>query len=260
MKKFMKQKKLIAMLLIMVLALTGCGTKVAVYDDGDDEERVESSRHEKNDFDDEDPADDEDPDEVTPADDPDKTIDTTKAPTKKPTSTPKPTATPTKKATSTPKPTATPTKKATATPTKAPTQKPKATSTPTPKPTKAPTQKPQTTVNEFFNANNTVLDLNNVSIKPRHVKYGSDGSLIAECFVLNGKNQTVYNINVAGLQFADANGKLIADAQFGYLQNVSIAPGCYIVWTFTFPPSLVANKNANLTSTLKYNSNVYFKF
>lgn len=135
-------------------------------------------------------------------------------------------------------------------PTQQPTTKQPTTQQPT---TQQPTtQQPTTpttpTASVFSNNNNYVGAKNQVMIKPKYV-YWQNGSLVADCFVINGFDHTVYNINVKSLSFANSSGT-IASGSFGYMQNasglVSIAPNSYIVWTFVFGPNLVSMQNANL--------------
>ena len=100
--------------------------------------------------------------------------------------------------------------------------------------------------NCFYNDTNNFYDLNTVSVKPRYM-YWDNGVLIAECFVINGLDTTVYDVNVEALQFANDAGDF-AGASFGVLQGTAIAPYSYIVWTFTFPADCVYKNEADLTS------------
>lgn len=106
-----------------------------------------------------------------------------------------------------------------------------------------------TVSNVFFNDTNYAYDLNALSIKPRYV-YWENGKLYAECFVINGFKHTVYNINVKSLYFSNSSVN-IAEASFGGLNNVSIAPYSYIVWTFVFGDDCVITPDADLTSGLR---------
>ena len=107
--------------------------------------------------------------------------------------------------------------------------------------------------NVFFNDSNNAIDVNAVSIKPRYV-YWDNGSLVAECFVINGFSHNVYNIDVKALSFSNDAG-LIASAGFGTLNGATIAPNSYLVWTFSFAPDTVAANNA-LLSHLICNSSI----
>lgn len=85
-------------------------------------------------------------------------------------------------------------------------------------------------------------------MKPRHV-YWEDGTLVAECFVINGLQTPVYNINVEGLIFENGATQ-IADASFGIMQDAVIAPYSYITWTFYFGPDCIITEGADLSSLL----------
>lgn len=99
--------------------------------------------------------------------------------------------------------------------------------------------------NNYF-YNDFAPDIGSVSVKPRCVRY-EDGILVAECFVINGLNTVVYQIEVTSLAFYDGDNQLIASASFGPLQNLSIGAGQYAIWTFTFAADTVANSSANLS-------------
>lgn len=102
--------------------------------------------------------------------------------------------------------------------------------------------------NVFYSPENFIFENDVVSIRPRYV-YWEDGNLIAECFVLNGYDHKVYNIDVKSLVFENESGE-IANASFGMLENVSIDPDSYIVWTFCFDSSVVTNPDADLSSLI----------
>ena len=103
-------------------------------------------------------------------------------------------------------------------------------------------------VNEFFNDTNNTYDENAVSIKPRHL-YWENGTLVAECFVINGYTTKTYNIKVNELMFANANG-VIATASFGELSGLVLEPHTYAVWTFKFAPDVISAPNADLSSLI----------
>lgn len=98
----------------------------------------------------------------------------------------------------------------------------------------------------FRNETNCAPDINSVSVKPCYVRY-ENGMLIADCFVINGLNTSVYNIYVDNLLFKDANDQLIAQANFGELKNLCLGPNQYVLWSFTFHPEAVANQQADLS-------------
>jgi predicted small lipoprotein YifL len=100
--------------------------------------------------------------------------------------------------------------------------------------------------NVFINENNNYYDVDVVSIRPRYV-YWENGKLIAECFVINGFNHNVFNINVKSLSFN--NGSVdIASAVFGVMNDVVLAPYNHVVWRFEFSADCVANYGADLSS------------
>ena len=103
-----------------------------------------------------------------------------------------------------------------------------------------------TDTNYFLNETNNAYDVNSVSVKPRYVRW-ENGTLIAECFVINGHNTTAYNIKVKELTFSNGSG-LIAAASFGDLQNLVLEPYTYALWTFTFGADCISNPNADLSS------------
>lgn len=102
--------------------------------------------------------------------------------------------------------------------------------------------------NEFINEQNFAYDLNSVSVKPRHV-WWENGSLVAECFVTNGFSHTVYDVEVKSLSLANNQG-LIAEAAFGSLQGVTIAPYSYVIWAFRFAPEHVSASGAELSELI----------
>ena len=106
----------------------------------------------------------------------------------------------------------------------------------------------------FFNDTNSVMDPGKVSVRPRYVYYDGD-NLVAECFVINGTNNTVYNISVKELKFSNGFG-LKCSGKFGALEDAAIAPGSYIVWTFVFLPDAISSYNR--LEFLDCHSNVSF--
>lgn len=109
--------------------------------------------------------------------------------------------------------------------------------------------------NEFFNDSNSFYDVNNLSIRPRHVYWEGD-KLIAECFVTNGQDTMAYNINVKKLAFSNEQGP-IADAVFGTIDGLTVPAYGYTIWTFSFGGEAVLNAGADLSS-LHYESSVSY--
>ena len=113
-----------------------------------------------------------------------------------------------------------------------------------------------TPVNEFTNNNNFFYDMDSVSIRPKHLYWDGD-MLVAECFVTNGKNTTVSNIQVERLAFGNEAVGTFVDGAFGHIDGLSVPAYGYAVWTFTFSDGAVAHAGADLSS-LTYESNVSF--
>ena len=131
-----------------------------------------------------------------------------------------------------------------------------------PKPTEPEPTVPETTKapvvvvkNEFFNDNNNFYENGQVNIRPRHM-YWDGNVLVAQCFVINGMDKPVYNIEVQDLDFSNGNG-LIADARFGVLQGVTLQPYTHVLWTFKFGSDTVVQSGADLSS-ISYHSSVSF--
>lgn len=103
--------------------------------------------------------------------------------------------------------------------------------------------------NYFFNDTNYAYIVNELSIKPRYVYWLEDGTLVAECFVINGFSHAVYNIEVKTISFANADG-LIASANFGALKDLVLGPYQYCVKVFSFPPDCVSSFGASLASLM----------
>ena len=57
--------------------------------------------------------------------------------------------------------------------------------------------------NEFKNDNNMIMEAGNVVVRPRHMYWDGD-MLVAECFISNGVNATVYNLKLEKLIFENA--------------------------------------------------------
>lgn len=112
---------------------------------------------------------------------------------------------------------------------------------------------PTATLTEFYNPNNNFYDKDAVVVRPRHL-YWKDGKLVAECFVINGYDFTVSNINVKYLIFSNAQGEIV-NGGFGVLQGLVLQPRTHGIWTFTFSGDAVTKYGADLRS-IQYNSRV----
>ena len=109
--------------------------------------------------------------------------------------------------------------------------------------------------NEFRNDANFQELPNSINICPFHIWY-ENGSVIADCYVINGYNHAVYNVNVRGLSLRANNSQLFADANFGVINNGgAIGAHSYIRWRFIFSGNCVLRKDASLTGGIdcKYN-------
>ncbi len=99
--------------------------------------------------------------------------------------------------------------------------------------------------NSFINSSNNYVSAGDLAIRPYRV-YWEGNVLHAECFVVNGLPRTAYNITVENITLANRSG-VIASARFGVMQNASVAPGGYIVWTFSFAPDVISMQGADLS-------------
>lgn len=101
---------------------------------------------------------------------------------------------------------------------------------------------------EHYNPNNAIFDDGQVTIRPYHVYWEGD-VLIANCFVLNGTDHTVYNISVPSLIFSNEDG-VIADGGFETLKNetgvLTVASKKKEKWTFRFEEDAVERAGADL--------------
>ena len=149
---------------------------------------------------------------------------------------------PSQPAPQTPQPTPTPSPSPSPTPTPSPSPSPSPTPSPAPPPASGNQQD-----NRFTN-NTPVYNTNDIGFNPKEVWY-EDGNLYVEMFVTNGRNSTIHSIDVNSLSISNRNS-LIAQDQFGRMQNASIAPNSYIVWTFIFPSASVRVQDADLTQNL----------
>ena len=106
-----------------------------------------------------------------------------------------------------------------------------------------------TTGNVFYDPGNTGFEPDELTIRPKHVYY-EDGKLIAHCYVLNGTQSTLSQIDITYLSIHDSTKQMIAAAQFGVLGDLTLAPGTYGEWTFCFPADTISMKDAQLDSLL----------
>lgn len=112
------------------------------------------------------------------------------------------------------------------------------------------------TKNEFINTTNFAEAYNDLAVRPRHMYWDGD-VLVAECFVINGKDTTAYNIKLEGLRFANDDG-VFADGGFGLLEGATVAPHSYITWTFRFHNDAVEAAGADLTGVIHHEYSLSF--
>lgn len=119
---------------------------------------------------------------------------------------------------------------------------------PVPEDTK-PQQKPIENVqidpsNYFRNDSNNAPVAGQLAVQPRYVRW-ENGKLVADCFVINGTDKLIYNINIKALKFSNDDG-VIATGGFGVLEGLSLAPNSYVTWTFSFSGDAVKAYGAQL--------------
>ncbi len=104
---------------------------------------------------------------------------------------------------------------------------------------------PGKTVNDYRDQRPPVVQQNEISLQPIHVYYkGND--LVAVCYVINGTQQLVSDIDIYSLRLT-AGSREIAAANFGILENLTLEPGASGQWQFRFPAETVSAHNADLT-------------
>ena len=111
-------------------------------------------------------------------------------------------------------------------------------------------------LNQYLNPDNHVVKDNEVSISPRCVYY-KNGSLYADCYIINGFDHRIFNINVKRLIISNEEG-VIAEAGFGI-----IADGAGIDAKSRMKRTLIFSSNhceqdARLTGKLSVQSTVNY--
>lgn len=98
--------------------------------------------------------------------------------------------------------------------------------------------------NVYQSQRNPVVTQGQVTVQPVYIHY--DGTkLIAECYVINGTDQVISNVDVYSFRMTEG-GREIAAANFGVLEGVTLAPGESIKWQFCFPKKTVFDYDAYL--------------
>jgi len=105
--------------------------------------------------------------------------------------------------------------------------------------------------NIFFN-NEPGFLVDSVNYSPHKVWY-EDGYLHAEMYITNGLSDVVYNIDNIYLKLSN-EFVVIAEADFGPLEDILIAPHQTIIWTFIFGGNAVITHDADLTGWINTRS------
>lgn len=98
--------------------------------------------------------------------------------------------------------------------------------------------------NVYQSQRTPVVKQGEVTLQPIHVRY-EKGKLIAECYVINGTDKAITDIDVYSLRMT-AGGREIAAANFGVLEGVTLSPGESIKWEFCFTKKTVFDNDAYL--------------
>lgn len=98
--------------------------------------------------------------------------------------------------------------------------------------------------NVYHNDSAPVVVEGSVTVQPYAVSYDGD-SLVAKCYVINGTDRTVKNVDV--YYFVLSGDEKLAAANFGQLKGAEIAPQETIKWEFRFPAKTVLVQDAKLT-------------
>lgn len=107
--------------------------------------------------------------------------------------------------------------------------------------------KPVTTTpkaNSEYIAHAPLTSIDTINISPKHV-YFKDSKLYMDAYIYNGFSHNVFNIRDINIRLSNKSG-VVAEAIFGGLENQTIAPKNYIVWTFVFNGSAIKMPNADL--------------
>jgi SLAP domain-containing protein len=84
-----------------------------------------------------------------------------------------------------------------------------------------------------------------VVMQPIQVYYDGE-ELVAECYLVNGTDEKVSEIDVYSFRIM-AGGREIAAADFGTISKLKLKPGDSIQWQFRFPKETIFVHNAKLT-------------
>lgn len=108
--------------------------------------------------------------------------------------------------------------------------------------------------NEFTNTDYSIKKANQISMRPKHIYYASDG-LRAEYYIINDLNHDV-RLTSVDLKISSSQGD-IAWGKFNFKgKNFTIHAGKVRVETFRFPSTVHYNKGMNLNTTIHTNFNI----
>ena len=110
--------------------------------------------------------------------------------------------------------------------------------------------------NEYLSNEPQIVD-NVVCISPKSVYY-KDGKLIMNAYVYNGFEYEIFNINNVTIKLGNGQ-ELIAEANFGALNDLTLECKSYAEWTFTFEADAVIINDSDL-SQLTWETNCSYSY
>lgn len=125
----------------------------------------------------------------------------------------------------------------------------------------ASSEAPSNDPNNYFESSNTAADPGKVTMRLRYVCWKQDGSLYAECFIINGRDEAVYNLEINELTISSNEAGTIATGSFGSIDGVRIEAGQYAVHAFTFSgAAMVISPGAKLNVGLGCRSSITYSY
>ena len=125
----------------------------------------------------------------------------------------------------------------------------------------ASSEAPSNDPNNYFESSNTAADPGKVTMRLRYVCWKQDGSLYAECFIINGRDKAVYNLEINELTISSNEAGTIATGSFGSIDGVRIEAGQYAVHAFTFSgAAMVISPGAKLNVGLACRSSITYSY
>ena len=125
----------------------------------------------------------------------------------------------------------------------------------------ASSEAPSNDPNNYFESSNTAADPGKVTMRLRYVCWKQDGSLYAECFIINGRDKAVYNLEINELTISSNEAGTIATGSFGSIDGVHIEAGQYAVHAFTFSgAAMVISPGAKLNVGLGCRSSITYSY